>query len=125
MTPLQKAIIGAFFALAVGTNIYQGRYNAKLRDRLHTARHRFAQLTEQARQLTNEHDSTFQTVEALRAEQERVRRNTAEEVRLRGEVAQLRINAQAALLKTRTEGASNDPAASIVQSWTERVKKLK
>jgi hypothetical protein len=126
MTTLQKAIIGATFALAVGTNIYQGRHNSKLRDRLETARQQFARLTEQARQLTNERGSTFQTVEALRAEKERVSRNATEEARLRGEVARLRTNAQGiARLKAKAESETNDPAASTVESWTESVKRLK
>ena len=126
MTRLQKAIIGATFALAVGINLYQGRHNSKLRDRLQTARQQFAQLTEQARQLTNERDSTFQSVEALRAEKDRVSRDTAEEVRLRGEVARLRTNAQEiARLKAKANSETNDPAAATVKSWTERVKRLK
>ena len=126
MTTLQKAIIGVTFALAVGTNLYQGRHNSKLRDRLQTARQQLAQLTEQARQLTNERDSTFQTVEALRAEKDRVSRDTAEEVRLRGEVARLRTNAQEiARLKAKANSETNDPAAAPVKSWTERVKRLK
>ncbi len=126
MTTLQKAIIGGTLVLAIGTNIYQGRHNSKLRDRLKAARQQVAQLTEQARQLRNERNSTFQTVEALRGEQERLSRNAAEEARLRGEVARLRTNAQEiARFKAKAESASNDTAASIVQSWTERVKKLK
>jgi hypothetical protein len=126
MTTLQKAIIGATFALAVGTNLYQGRHNSELRDRLQTAREQLAQLTEQARQLTNERDSTFQSVEALRAEKDRVNRDIAEEVRLRGEVAQLRTNAQEiARLKAKAESESNAPAAATVKSWTERVNRLK
>jgi hypothetical protein len=124
MTTLQKAIIGVTFALAVGINLYQGRHNSKLRDRLQTAPRQLAQLAEQARQLTDERDSTLQTVETLRAEQqERVNRDTAEEVRLRGEMARLRTNAQEiARLKAKANSDSNDPA---VKSWTERVKRLK
>jgi plasmid stabilization system protein ParE len=126
MTTLQKAIIGATFALAVGTNLYQGRHNSQLRDRLQTVRQQFAELTEQARQLRNERDSTFQTVESLRAEKDRVSRDTAEEVRLRGEVARLRTNAQEiARLKAKAESESNGPAAATVKSWTERVNRLK
>src|ERR1035437_6318394 len=126
MTPLQKAIIGTTLALTVGTNLYQGHHNSKLRDRLQTAREQLAQLTEQARQLTNERDSTFQSVEALRAEKDRVSRNAAEEVKLRGEVARLRTNAhELARLKAKAESETNDPAAATVQSWTERVKRLK
>ena len=125
MTTLQKTIIGATLALAVGTNIYQGRHNSKLRDQLQTAREQFAQLTGQARQLTNQRDSIFQTVEALRAEKERVSGNSAEEVRLRGQVGRLRANAQEiARLKAKAQSGSNE-AASAVKSWTERVKKLK
>ncbi len=125
MTTVQKAIIGATFALAVGINIYQGRHNSKLCDRLQTARQQFAQLTEQARQLTNERDSTSQTVEALRADKDRVSRNAAEEVRLRGEVARLRTSAEEITrLKAKAGRQSND-TASLVNSWTERVKKLK
>jgi hypothetical protein len=126
MTTLQKAIIGATLAVAVGTNLYQGRHNSTLRGRLQTARQQLAQLKEQARQLTNERDSTFQSVEALRAEKDRVSRNEAEEVRLRGEVARLRTNAhEIARWKAKTESESNDPAAATAKSWTERVKRLK
>jgi hypothetical protein len=126
MTTLQRAIIGATFALGVGLHLYQGRHNAKLRDRLQTAQQQLAQHTEQARQLTKERDSTVQTVEALRAEQDRVSRDTAEETRLRGEVARLRTTAQEiARRKSKAASESNDPAGSTVNSWTERVQRLK
>ncbi len=126
MTTLQKAIIGTTLALAVGINLYQGRHNSKLRDRLQTARQQLAHLTEQARQLTNQRGATFQTVETLRAEKERVSRDAAEEARLRGEVARLRTDTQAiARLKAKAESESKDPAASTVKSWTERVKRMK
>jgi hypothetical protein len=76
--------------------------------------------------LTDERGSALQTVEALRAEEERLSRNAAEEVRLRSEVARLRTNAQEiARLKAKAESETNDPAAATVKSWTERVKRLK
>jgi hypothetical protein len=55
-----------------------------------------------------------------------VSRDTAEEVRLRGEVARLRTNAQEiARLKAKANSETNDPAAAPVKSWTERVNRLK
>ena len=125
MTPLQKTIIGATFALAVGVGIYQGHRNSMLRDRVLTAKRQQALLIEQVRQLTHERDASVQTLNSLRVEKDRVSRNAAEEVRLRGEVARLRTNAQEiARLKAKADSEANDRAASTVKSWTERVKRL-
>jgi hypothetical protein len=126
MTALQKSIVGATLALAIAINIYHGRHNSQLRDRLETSLQQHAQLAERVRQLLNERDSAVQTLDVVRAEKERLRRNAAEELRLRGEVARLRTNAQEiARMKAAAESEANDPAAATVRALTERVKKLK
>jgi len=53
---------------------------------------------------------------ALQAQNEKLRRDAADVIRLRGEVGQLREN---------TSRSNNDPAASAAKSWLARVSQLK
>jgi len=126
MTTLQKAIIGATFALAVAVGTFQGHRNSMLRDQAQTAKRQQAQLIEQVRQLTHERDASVQTLNSLRAGNERLSRNAGEVLRLRDEVARLRTKAEEiAMSKAAAEGDATDPTSATVKSWAERVKRLK
>ncbi len=54
MTTLQKTIIGATLAVAVGTGVYEASQNARLRDQIQMLQQQQAPLTEQVRQLIRE-----------------------------------------------------------------------
>ncbi len=90
MTTLQKTIIGAALAIAVGTGIYEGGRMMQLRDRLQTLQQQQAPLREHIQRLQRERDQATGGLAALREETARLNRNSAELLRLRGEVGALR-----------------------------------
>ncbi len=90
MTTLQKTIIGAALVAAVGTGIYEARQAAQLRGQVRALQQQQAPLAEQVRQLQRERDEARSQLAALREDNERLNRNTAELLRLCGEVARLR-----------------------------------
>ncbi len=110
MTTFQKAIIGATIAVAVGTGIYTAREASNLRDQARALQ-----------QLQRDRDEATRQFATLRDENERLNRNTAELLKLRGEVARLKSDARAS---TQAEPvvASMDSAA---KSWLNRVDQLK
>ena len=92
MTTLQKTLIAATLAVAVGAGVYEARQNSKLREQNQTFRQQQAPLTAQIEQITRERDDTTRQLAALREDNARLNSNTAELLRLRGEVAMLRQN---------------------------------
>jgi RNA polymerase sigma factor (sigma-70 family) len=116
MTTVQKVLVAAAFAAAVGSGIFEAR--------------RVSALQEQTTALTAEHDSL---VAQLQEERDEAARKLAaaqrpadpasdqhsEIVKLRAQVSRLRDQ-----LATAT-AAQQDPSAREMNSWLERVKKLK
>jgi RNA polymerase sigma factor (sigma-70 family) len=90
MTTLQKTLIAATLAAAVGTGIYEAHQVSKLQTQVETLQQQQAPLTEQIQQLRSERDETTRQLGYLRDENERLNRNTGELLRLRGEVSLLR-----------------------------------
>ena len=108
MTTLQKTIIGATLAAAVGTGIYEAQQAANTRREVRALEQQQTLLAEQIQQLTRERDQATNLVAGLREEVERLNRNTAELLRLRGQVGQLQEKNQAfATLISRDKQASN------------------
>lgn len=123
MTTLQKTIIGATIAAAVGTGIYEARQASTLRTQLQMIRQQQAPLAGQIEQLRGQRDEAARELEMAQQEIERLRRDTAELAKLRGEVARLRSDAQElAQLKA---GSSNDATESAAKSWVTRVSQLR
>jgi RNA polymerase sigma factor (sigma-70 family) len=67
MTTLQKTLITATIALAVGTGIYQARQASRLRDQVQTLQQQQAPLAEQIQQLEQERDEAVKRLAALSA----------------------------------------------------------
>ncbi|MGA2246902.1 MAG: hypothetical protein ABSH48_18060 [Verrucomicrobiota bacterium] len=65
MTTLQKTLIGAMFAAAVGTEIFEAHQNSQLQDRIQTLQEQQNSLTHQVRQLKEAHQETERLVAAL------------------------------------------------------------
>src|SRR6185436_19255334 len=87
MTTLQKTLISATLVIAVGTGIYEALQVSRLRNQVQTVQQ---QQIEQIQQLTREREDATNQLAALRNENERLNRNTAELLKLRGEVGVLR-----------------------------------
>jgi RNA polymerase sigma factor (sigma-70 family) len=90
MTTLQKTLITAIIAAAVGTGIYEARQVSNLRSQVQTLQQQQAPLAEQVEQLTRDRDDATNKLAALRDENDRLNRNTAELLKLRGEIGRLR-----------------------------------
>jgi RNA polymerase sigma factor (sigma-70 family) len=95
MTMMQKVLVAVAFAAVVGTAIYEARQASGLRDEKQT-------LLAQQDQLTSEQDKALSAAAASTENDERLRREKSELLRLRGEVGMLR-NQLSELQKLRAE----------------------
>jgi RNA polymerase sigma factor (sigma-70 family) len=85
MTTLQKTIVGATLAIAVGTGVYEARQASNLRGELHALQRKHHPLAGRISELTGELDDALRRIDGLRDDNERLRSNSAELARLRGE----------------------------------------
>ena len=67
MTTLQKTLITATLAVAVGTGIYEARQASRLRDQVQTLQQQQAPLAEQIQQLQQERDNALKRLAAASA----------------------------------------------------------
>jgi RNA polymerase sigma factor (sigma-70 family) len=106
MTTLQKTIVGAALADAVGTGIYAVHHSSQLRARIQTLQQEQAPLAAQIQQSEQERAQASARLAALSEENARLksRRNESEVLKLRGQVGALRQ--QAASNETKTSGGS-------------------
>jgi RNA polymerase sigma factor (sigma-70 family) len=111
MTATQKVLVATILVAAIGTGIYEARQASTLRKQVSALK----QSTDLNEQLTSNGDDAARQLAALRAENERLRGNTAELLRLRGEVAGLRREAakvgslESELAKVRSAAAEQIP----------------
>ncbi|MBE0544354.1 MAG: sigma-70 family RNA polymerase sigma factor [Verrucomicrobia bacterium] len=111
MTALQKTIVTATIAVLAGAGIYEARQASQLRDEVQSLQQQKAPLTEQIRKFEQEQEEAARQLAALRDDNERLNRNTAELLRLRGEVARLRNEIREL---AETAGKKTDPAESLM-----------
>jgi hypothetical protein len=107
MTTLQKTLITATLAVVAGTGIYEAHQASQLREQVQTLQQQQAPLADQLRQLQQEHKDATNRLAALLAENEQLKsnQNTAELLKLRGEVGVLRNELEA-------KSQTNNPAAA-------------
>jgi RNA polymerase sigma factor (sigma-70 family) len=115
MTTLQKALIGAAIATAVGTGLYEARRASGLQDQMQALRQQPTPATGQDDSLRKKLDDANRQLASLQAQNEQLRRDAADVLRLRSEVARLRENTPAA----------DDPTALAAKSWLARTTQLK
>ncbi len=123
MTALQKTLIVATIAAAVGTGIYQAHQASSLRNQVESFQQQQTPLNRQLRQLAADRDEALRQLAALRNVNEQLNRNSAELLKLRAEMTQLRDASQElAKLKATMDG---DQTLSGAASWKARVNLLK
>src|SRR5208283_2267671 len=108
MTTLQKTIVAAALATAVGTGIYAVHQGAQLRGQIRTLQEQEAPLDAQIQQLEQERNQATGQLAALQEENTRLKTgsNTTELLKLRGQVGQLRQRAAA-------NNDANQPASGL------------
>jgi len=122
MTTLQKILIAATLVAAVGTGIFEARQASTLRNQVQTLQQ---QRAEQIQQLQRERDDMASKLTALRDDNERLNRNPAELLRLRGEVARLRGDSkELAQLKAADLENAKDPEKLAIRDWLARAADL-
>ena len=101
MTTIQKSLIATTLAVVAGTGIYEAHQASTLRNQVQSLQQQQAPLAEQIRQLQRERDDATKRLTALQAENEQLKsnQNTAELLKLRGDVAQLQNEANDATEK--------------------------
>jgi hypothetical protein len=114
MTTLQKAIVAAAVAAALGTGIYQARQLSIRRAEVQTLQQQQTPLTKQIQQLQRESDEARSRLASAEQANQRLRadHHMAELLKARGEVARWR-------------SAVNDPDAAMVRASLEKVDRLK
>jgi RNA polymerase sigma factor (sigma-70 family) len=90
MTTMQKTLIAATLAAALGTGVYENRKASAMRAEVEKLEQQRAPLVEQANGLKRERDQAAARNAALQQENEQLRQTMAEVPKLRGEVARLR-----------------------------------
>jgi RNA polymerase sigma factor (sigma-70 family) len=123
MTTLQKTIIATTLAIVAGAGIYEARQASQLRDRVESLQQQQAPLADQVRQLQQERDTATNRLSSELPESERLRSNSAELLKLRGEVTQLRD--QLARSRAASSAANtNDPFTQSALALAERAAEL-
>ena len=122
MTTVQKYAIGAAAALVLGGGIYQAIDSAHLRNEAESIRQSQASLAHQVHSLESERDEVLKKLAILTKDNDRLRTNTSELARLRGEV-----DRRTAIAKdiAQNRNTSNDPFVARALEWKARENKLR
>jgi cell division protein FtsL len=125
MTTLQKLFITAALVAVAGTGLYEVR---RLRAQIQTLQQQQTPLAEQVQQLQRERDDARSQLESLLVQNERLKtnQNTGELLKLRREVATLRVQARE-LAQLKSPGTQNtgDPTESAAKDLVGRMHLLK
>jgi RNA polymerase sigma factor (sigma-70 family) len=117
MTTLQKTLVTTTVVILAGTGIYEARQASQLHDQVRTLQQQQTPLSGQIQQLQRERDDATNRLAEMLAENSRLRSNPnqTEILKLRGEAARLRSNAEQA----------NDPVVKKALRWKANVEKMK
>ncbi len=123
MTLLHKSLIAVALAATVGTGAYEARRTSRLGDQVRMLQRQQAADAQRILELGRERDEAAALLTALRGGNPQPNANSAELLRLRGEVTRLRRDSsELARLKA---GDPADPTEQAAQSWLKRVNQLK
>ena len=122
MTTMQKYAIGATAALILGGGIYQAIDSAHLRNEAESIRESQASLARQVHSLESERDEVLKKLAVVTKDNDRLRTNTSELARLRGE-----LDRRAAIAKdmAQNRNASNDPFVARALEWKAKENRLR
>ena len=122
MTTMQKYAIGAAAALVLGGGIYQAIDSAHLRNEAESIRESQASLARQVHSLETERDEVLKKLAVVTKDNDRLRTNTSELARLRGE-----LDRRATIAKdlAQNRNASNDPFVARALEWKAKENRLR
>lgn len=120
MTTVQKSVIATTLAVAIGTGVYQAHQASRLRSDNELIRQQQVALAHQIEQLTNDRDQALRRAAALGAQRNPHSEETAELLRLRGEVGRLRQEN-----RSLARAGTNDANEGEMESLMSRVNQFK
>jgi RNA polymerase sigma factor (sigma-70 family) len=112
MTTMQKLCVAAALAATVGSACYEAQRVSALEAQVQTLQNQAVPAAARNDSLSRQLDAANRRLALLQSENNRLESNSADLLRLRGEVSLLRAN-------------QNDPTASAAKSWLARVNQLK
>jgi hypothetical protein len=121
MNKMQKTLIAATLAAAIGIGIYEARRTAHL---LEQAQALLLQKDSLAMQLQQERDETAHKLAAAQPQTGPPRGDLSDLMKLRAQVAKLRDDARE-LAQLKAAAATDHATAAEMKSWLERVNRLK
>jgi RNA polymerase sigma factor (sigma-70 family) len=125
MTTLQKTLIAAAFALAVGTGIYEAHQAANARADVQKLEQQQSSLTDQIKQLQSERDDATNRLSRIGEANALAERQRSELLRLRGELTRSKAALQElALLKAVILHGASDPTEMAITNWAARALEL-
>jgi RNA polymerase sigma factor (sigma-70 family) len=119
MTAAQKAIVATALLATAGFGIYEHQQNSALRERL-TAQSQTS-ASRNSIPAAEQDDAAARELNALRSENERLKKNTAELMELRAELARIRNEGRTA----RSTDEAKTETQTAAQQWIARVQQLK
>ena len=119
MTTMQKTLIAATLAAALGTGIYENRKASAMRADVEKLEQERVPLIEQVNGLKRERDQAAARQAALKQENEQLRQTMTEVPKLRGEVARLR-----ATQKEKAGADMNDPTVKQMLAYKAQAEEI-
>jgi RNA polymerase sigma factor (sigma-70 family) len=123
MTALQKTLIAATVAVLAGAGIYETRQASTLRAEVRTLRQQQTPPAESIQTMQRERDEAANQLAAALAENDRLRRDSAELPKLRGDL--MRASRELAQLRAEGNTVTNDPLVEMSNAWTKRALSFK
>jgi regulator of replication initiation timing len=120
MTTMQKTLIAATVAAALGTGVYENRRASAMRTEVERLEQKQAPLVEEVNGLKRERDQAAARHAALQQENEQLRQTMAEVPKLRGEVARLRTTQK----ETKAAGDMNDPTVKQMLAYKAQAEEI-
>jgi len=124
MTTMQKTLIAAAFAGAIGTGFYEALEVSQLRNRVESLQQQQKPLREQLDQMRQERDAASSSLTAANQDNETLRREAADLPKLRNELARLREDARE-LARLRASLSAPDEDPTSLKAWARRAAQLK
>ena len=123
MTTMQKTLIAATVAAALGTGVYENRRASSMRTEVERLEQQQAPLIEQVNGLKRERDQAAARHAALQEENEQLRETMAEVPKLRGEVARLRaVQKETGQAKAAVD--MNDPTVKTMLAYKAQAEEI-
>jgi RNA polymerase sigma factor (sigma-70 family) len=125
MTTMQKTVISAVFAAAIGAGVYEMQRASRVQARNLELQQQLAPLNQQVHQLLGAQQEAAGRLEQAQQEIEQLRRDSAEVPKLRGQLAQFQRDSMELARLKGGSSTNSDDAEATANSWLARADELR